>query len=492
MTSISYFSDDDDDCQSCKWNVASSDGEPHSIHYAKPGMISWNSARTFGSTPYASSHFEEQEELVAQSSLRTTAVVQGNYQCGWYPCIPGLDTMGIGFDIVTGSPTLPALQWTFNKGNTWKSPYTQEIYAYPDQVVLDSTSTSQMTTQLLTSYSDFCLNTSDASAPGWNRHFFQLGREAQSVRRAFDATQSVLGVVEESYVSYSLELAPYNMIASRQFNQSLQQLPRTYDADAYFRFLSEYGTHFSAYSSYGGKAKMYTFIDQNYFTSFSSNQIETMLGAQYAGWKGGIQWGSTSSSTTASFSSESFQWVSFFGGDATLALTSQWSEWIDTTHYSPAQVFKTLNPIWTLTSDSVLSSNIQHAVNQYYQKANSVHLPSPVYLSMSLQPTYSGQFISTYDQYCTFYHGFLDGDYERFPTSYNKVSWSFYAPAGYYVPSLETRHVASETCASTSGQVTCPTNSYIGGSMHYSSTNCGSCYNGLLAHVECYSLEIVT
>jgi len=185
--------------------------------------------------------------------------------------------------------------------------------------------------------------------------------------------------------------------------------------------------------------------------------------------------------------------VSFFGGDATLALTSQWSEWIQTTRSAPAQVFKTLIPIWEIQQlDTGIASNLERAVHDYYAMVNNINLPSPVYLAMSLQYNYEGSLISTYGSTCHFAHGLFDGDEEIFASSYKNVGWSFYAPKGYQAPGIKIHYEGTQYCGSYSGYSYCPANSYIGGGMYTNYAGCETCSTtALKAEIKCYSLQVV-
>ena len=405
---ITLYDDDDDGCHTHYWDVESSSGDSQSVMKSRnPLPISWSYNRVFGNTPQGNSNSKsfQSKEGVSEKSFekkklvesRNTNIYSADYRCGVYPCIPGLDTMGIGFDIVTGATRLPVIEWTFYNKNIWRSPRTGITYSYPDQISIETTSTSSTSQNIYQSFSEYCINSTDVSSPGWHGLFFQFGSEQQSVMHAFDSTQSIIGLAEESYISHSLTVQ--SIFPSSKFNQSVANLPNTYDQEVYFQFLSNWGTHYSQHGSYGGKAKLFSYIDQEYYSQNEEYNMETTLGFQFNGWKAGIEWGTSSSTGTYSFSEDSFQWVSFYGGDATLALTSQWNNWTDSTYYAPAQVYKQIIPIQTLVANANISQNIAKAVSDYYSM-NQVNLPPPIYLRFSFTSftsTHSGQVVSYYD-----------------------------------------------------------------------------------------------
>ena len=481
---ITYYNDDDDDCQVRYWDVQSSSGLSQSLMRShKPLPISWKFNKVFGTTPEGSDVVQEE---TSSSKLQATTIESANYHCGNYPCIPGLDTMGIGFDIVTGETRLPAVEWTFNSLNTWKSPDTGILYSYPDQILLDKTSTSSAAQSIFTSFAEYCMNSTDVSSSGWNGYFFQFGTEQQSVMHAFDASQSIIGLAEESYISHSLNLQ--RSIPSSAFNYSVSLLPNDYDQDAYFQFLLNWGTHYSNYASYGGKAKLFSYIDQDYYTTYSYSEMQNTLGIQFDGWKAGIGWGSSSSTGTYSFSEDSFQWVSFYGGDATLALTNQWSDWIKSTQYAPAQVYKQLLPIQNLVSNPTIAQNIALAVSDYYNQ-NQVSLPPPIYLEMILDTETSissGLVVSYYETACTFTHGFDWDESEKFATSAMYRNYYFSAPSGYYAPTI-----ISTSCESSKAPF-CEAPSYISSIDRHFPIGCKGqpCYGSLGGDITCCKLAL--
>jgi len=102
---------------------------------------------------------------------------QIDMQCGTHPCIPGLSSLGAGFDIVTGDIRLPNMQWTFNNNKLWQDPNSGYTFAYPDQVILGSDSSSTKEEYVFTSFSDYLFNSSGSYSSGINLHFFQFGEK---------------------------------------------------------------------------------------------------------------------------------------------------------------------------------------------------------------------------------------------------------------------------------------------------------------------------
>jgi len=293
-------------------------------------------------------------------------------------------------------------QWTFdqsNDGNLFHDGNLDENFAFPDQVLITPQSESSTSSNIFKSYDEVCSNRS-ASASGWDGLIFEWGADSMSLQRSFEGSQSVIGVSEKFYYNYLMELNQDKILLSDLFLDAVDSLPEQFD-DSYFEFLSYWGTHVIGSASYGGKAKLLSRIDQSFFVSQDEYSIEQTLSAQFDNWALGIQWGNEKDSITADFSKHSFQIMTFYGGEANLALTSNWNSWINSTYYRPAQMNVNLIPIQTFVDHPTIAQNIEHAVNLYY---NISKIPPgvEVSLTMSINAKYS-QLIQTDDSLLTDY-----------------------------------------------------------------------------------------
>ena len=65
-------------------------------------------------------------------------IVQGQgTKCGLYNCIPGLQAVGYGFDIVKGSTVnLPVMDTSQNGYEPWTNPYNNVTYGVPTKLAL--------------------------------------------------------------------------------------------------------------------------------------------------------------------------------------------------------------------------------------------------------------------------------------------------------------------------------------------------------------------
>ena len=184
---------------------------------------------------------------------------------------------------------------------------------------------------------------------------------------------------------------------------------------------------------------MFSFVDQNYYMTYDEGEIQRTVGFQFADWKAGIGWGNQQSSTTYGFSEESFQWITFYGGDATLALTNQWDQWIN-------------------------STNFARAINDYYERATPT-MQLHIYLKMSLQVSEeaAGEFVLDYKNTCTWKHGFLSEEHSTFASlGSTKANFRFQGiPPGYYEPGIVPTGAHSVGYTTKSGYYACRPNAFI-------------------------------
>ena len=425
-----WSGDDDDECLDWYW-FSYSNEEKSRETYAKPVEVSWKN--TFGPVPFADG--KGNPSLIEKESTplqldRTVTTLNG--ECGYYPCLPGLDSLGIGYDAVTGVQRLPAMSWTYSKQRSYIDPDSGIAYAVPDQVRMNSDGSSSQYSNVYTSYQEYLQNSTNTVISGWNGLFFHWGKEERSVMATFDQAQSVLGVNEKYYTKYALSVLEPTISPALQ--REIDRLPEEYNQEVYFRFLARWGTHFTSAASYGGRARLFAMIDQSFFANYDSFSIQKHLGLAFAGWEAGIAWGSNSTSAAASFSRQSFQWVSFYGGDATLALTNQWSDWIKSTKLAPTQINRILTPIQDFASSNVTKKNIETAVLQY-QSINMEPPQPPISLNMFLASSHtslSNSIIATMATSCIWNHG--DDDVVNFVTGYNRIYYYWNIPAGFYTP----------------------------------------------------------
>lgn len=460
LTGASLWSDDDDEYYWGFW-YTSSDGTPAAETFTNPVVQSWET-KPWGSPQYADAH-SKSATRPPHGRLRTMALATYAQDCGFYPCIPGLETIGAGYDIQTGEIRLPTLEWTFNQAKTFRSQ-TGHTYSVPDQISIDADTRSRTLNQVYKSFDEYSKNATNANTSGWHHGKFQWGADCQSIRQVFYKAQSVLAVSERQYIQYTLSITDTNYRTSPYLMSAMDALPAVYDRATYWRFLLQWGTHVSTTGLFGGRARLFSMVDQDWFTSRSEDSITKDVSLQWSNWEAGIRWGNTQSSSTASFSKATAQWLSFYGGDATLALTNDWAEWIDSTKYAPAKLFNDLVPIQSLGASSQVAANLERAVEEYYGARSPPNLP-PVALNMQLSFSSGSSLIHDDTQtYVWQHHDAFNPlaitTYLVSDVSYGGVTWK--VPYGSLTPgTIRLESMQQSPSVSYRHQAKCPSDSWV-------------------------------
>jgi len=295
---------------------------------------------------------------------------------------------------------------------------------------------------------------------GYHGFIFELGSEASATSVVFSGSQGILGVSSQDYQIYQLILDSEQSILSDIFLNDVNNLPQEYNEDVYFQFILSWGTHYSTSGNYGGKAKLFTAISQAMWGSSTTSDLSHNLGIQFDNWRAGFQWGNDDTQTSFSFSSESFQWINFIGGDASYAFTDNWESWVNSTRLFPAQVKSTLNPISELVSDPVIRQNIDSAISKYL---NSVNVEYETVKSLDIMfnyhnpNSYSGlnDLAYTFEDFCLLIEG---GNSYELPQNYKTCQ--VYSPNFFFSWIDSSSPFKNPTINDSS--YTCPTGFYIG------------------------------
>jgi len=424
LAAVSLWGGDDEECY--KGAVISVDDDSQTrSESAEPFGISWKTLKTFGTQPYGTTLADnELDEQTVANPLPTQWSVIDNR--AW---IPGLNSLGTGFDLPTGQTRLPIFDWTFSSSNYFTFPNTSQKYYYPNEVAFSPQSKIRTFNQAYYSSKQAYLHENSTDSSG----FFLYGSDSQQVESIFSGGQSILAVYFELHALYQMTIKTPQL--SHEFLEAVSNLPEDYDELIYTSFVHNWGSHVITGAYYGGAARLMSAVDQEYYSSYSSSQITSSLGFQYSGYELGIGWGTASSSSWASFSGESFQWLNFQGGNGPAALTSQWQEWLDSLWEAPAQVYQTYSKISSYVSDPTKAANVNRAITEMF------HYPQfrkPLDPTMEISSNTNGKGISLptkYSRTCSYSHGFGGVYDETLVTSVGNTYWNWDSTSSqYYTP----------------------------------------------------------
>ena len=293
----------------------------------------------------------------AYATIRTTSA--GGQCLDEVLCLPGIDAMGVGFDIVSGSSAglLPVVQFSYAAGDIYSNPFNRTLqYAVPVEAkVTTKTSSDSEVTQA--SYSDAAeyaqglaasVSVSGSAISG----AFSASAGVSEVKQLLDQTDAYgsYTVRGEQLSIYEVALNPIPFLnVTDAFRAFVETLPPTYDPNnstsvaAYDKLLSYYGTHITTAATFGGSADMNIAVASSYTSNHTSADVTAQAKLHMDFIKAG---GSANSSTTdadSAFLSNSLVFTSLSGGDPT-DLT-MWSAWRKTYFNAPSQIQYKVHPI---------------------------------------------------------------------------------------------------------------------------------------------------
>jgi hypothetical protein len=161
-------------------------------------------------------------------------------QCGDLPCLPGLDTMGLGFDIVKGSADRlqQVIDYTYSDTpSTYINPFDDSlVYATPAEAsAKDNTSGQQsVVSDTFTSSSTFATHLAQSAGVEATKGAFSASVSVTSMKDKLESSADYGSVVRsELLISlYDIILAPGPLLKTTDFfNQFVAKLPLTYESD---------------------------------------------------------------------------------------------------------------------------------------------------------------------------------------------------------------------------------------------------------------------
>ena len=297
-------------------------------------------------------------------------------------CLPGIDAIGVGFDIFTGSShgLMPVVQFSYsNATSVYKNPFDHSAnpikYAVPAgaNVADDTTGKSTVVSKTYYTSSDFAASLAmDVSE---RVSGVPLNAFGESVKVTTAASYLEHKEQYGSFTSSDLEVTLYDvdldplpqLQMTDSFKESVSALPAKYDGTTvqqYLQFMSYYGTHLVTHATFGGAGRMTIAVNSEFTSSSTSLSISEEASTHF-------RWATASESMKAkmtdaskSFLSKSVITTSVSGGDPTDL--SNWATWEQTFGFAPAIVSFKVRPISEIVRalvNATIADNIDAAVN---------------------------------------------------------------------------------------------------------------------------------
>ena len=294
-----------------------------------------------------------------------------------YPCLPGLDSIGIGFDAVKGKSfgvgrNVVNITYLANHTHIFSMPFGDIAkYVYPDQVNVKLQTEQFLGHKIFHSVNEYV--TEQSINANVNAHVGGFFSASVDTNYAYSVMKDGMHIMAESRCEvglYSITLSPSNILhTSNEFDQFVSQLPTEYDPDAYRKFIEEYGTHYISASVFGGMAKMRTAIAQGYYSEHSDVSIETQLRISWGMYGGGGGGGTSSKTHDSYWNSHADSYTFTEGGDPAIKSFSseeEWVKWVKSVQNgAPTVSSYSLSFIYDLLPEGPRRRMLKKAVEQY-------------------------------------------------------------------------------------------------------------------------------
>eukprot|EP00035_Acanthoeca_spectabilis_P025078 m.456717 g.456717 ORF g.456717 m.456717 type:complete len:408 (+) comp21109_c0_seq1:41-1264(+) len=294
-----------------------------------------------------------------------------------YPCLPGMDAIGIGYDAVRGTSFgvgRAVVKLNFSKGNAkvWNDPFgNKTTFSYANQARVTQAADQVTQFSIFRSVSDFVsYQQANAHVDASYGMFFKASVDTKWAQSYTNEGLHIVAVTTNELGVYSITLdPPMFMQPDSQFSAYVDALPSEYDADAYNQFIQYYGTHYVSAGTLGGRATMRTIIDHDYYSTQSDASISAQLQVTWKLFGGDAGGGASSNTTDQKWTQNSQSSTHAEGGDPAIKSFSnaeQWTAWaksVDTS--SPVLTSVALEPLWSLFVDGLKRDNMIKAVGVY-------------------------------------------------------------------------------------------------------------------------------
>ena len=288
--------------------------------------------------------------------------------------------IGGGFDVVDDLKMAPWLfKYTYDQGKTVSIGNT--LFALPDGIAATSVhkyigfnetriantwndyfEQTLKTTSITASinYNNLTLNAAFSSSKGYINHLTENGTKN-------------FGFNGGIYLTFQLQFRGTRFPAfDDDFAWDMKNLPQTYDAVAYGRFLRAWGTHFFTRASYGCMYNLTAALDKKFFeqnqAKWASSQLDLTI--KYNMFEFGVKDNRQVNKTEidGKIADNVKVTANAHGGDELKFVADKdYSGWLEScrTMKAPIVAYSDVEPITNLITDAVVKNNLKQAIVQY-------------------------------------------------------------------------------------------------------------------------------
>jgi len=283
------------------------------------------------------------------------------------PVLVGVDNIGLGYDITTGKTKMPALQMSYEKGNTWYNPYVGQRFAVPDDAYVALQGEVDFGVEVYASFEAFAAAKAEGYEAGeYKRGAFYEDEEAVRVGGWLAAGENVVAQAKETLALY--EVVVVDRSHTDDFSQRLQLLNDDYNEQQYHDLINDYGTHIVAKAVIGGEVSLWAAYKAGVFVEGGAEAVVDAAATKYKHTVSGYGKGAAVEGGEVKAGLEVFVGVSAKGG--LWEGENKRSEWTESVARAPARVKTSLVPISDLVDHPTHKMHLQKAIHKHTYKAH--------------------------------------------------------------------------------------------------------------------------
>lgn len=279
-------------------------------------------------------------------------------------CLPGLDTMGSGVNVVTGETTsLRPMAFTYDQGNSWINPFnSQEQKSYPDQMNVKNAPSTLGSISSRTYFSERDYANSLAIDAGLDASvgLFSASVDVKYAESFMSKRSEYLGftVAERMATIYQADLKPpFLLPLDPDFKQATKYyFGGQYDAKKFAEFVEYYGTHYVTRAAFGGKGEMKTAVSKSFAEAHQTNDLNIQASAHFSFLAAKLDVNHHSDQASTAWTSTSTVTSQLYGGTIGGSLDN-WEKWYPTFWKNPVKI------TYKLTSYSEIIKDQQEITN---------------------------------------------------------------------------------------------------------------------------------
>jgi len=296
--------------------------------------------------------------------------------CSSYSCpfpLPGVDSLGVGFDLVHGKMKLPVVSLNCKDGNKLNNPFNGIEYDVADESSVTISSQSDAAVYVFSTVAQYV-----ATLQEWvglsglysnnNDAAFAYSTEVSKANAVFVGGEFILAVAKNTFQLYEVALAPADqMTITKSFNKMLDNMPEEYSSSEYKKIIDYYGTHVTVTIAVGGEANTFTQVSAVTYGGYSNQRIGNLVTQHFSQ---ATNWTGYGSGDLESFSTQNSSIVSAFsfkGGY--VQQVSNYGAWVESIKNAPVVINKRIIDISEFVTHPTKKANLQMAITEHMKTA---------------------------------------------------------------------------------------------------------------------------